>query len=168
MLVATAGALFLATVLVGCSGGDDVPDTTPVVSEEVTATANTLTEEELAAWGMSVTDKQTRFEPEFPWQAPVIDGEITVAEVDGAGTHFYRIELGRPVSQVAEWYLRSYPNANWIVHDTRTNSENGIDTTVIEVTKGAGAWSRVLIEGDEESAIVEASVGVGSPPEGVF
>jgi hypothetical protein len=129
---------------------------------------DTLTQEELAGWGMSVADKQSSFAEDFPWQAPVVDGEIVVAEVDTAGTHFYRIEVERPAEQLAEWYRRSYSNANWVVHDVRAMSEGGVTTAVLEVTKGRGAWSRVLVEGDEQSAVVEVSVGVGTPPEGVF
>jgi hypothetical protein len=135
---------------------------------ETAQPAESLTQDELAAWGMSVTDKQTRFAEDFPWQAPVIDGEVVVAEVDASGTHFYRIEVEHPAEQVAEWYRRSYPGANWVVLDERTTEDGGVTTTVLEVMKGQGAWSRVLVEGDETSAYVEASVGVGSPPEGVF
>lgn len=160
--------VLLVGFLGGCAAADDLPDPAPAESPDTTEMAWTLTEDQLAQWGMSVTDKQTRFEPGFPWQAPVIDGEIVAAEVDGAGTHFYRIQLTRPAAQVAEWYASSYPNANWIVHDTRTTSENGVETTVVETTKGAGAWSRILVVGDDDGAVVEASVGVGSPPEGVF
>ena len=117
---------------------------------------------------MSVADKQALFAEGFPWQAPVIDGEVTIAEVDAEGTHFYRIEVNHSGERVAEWYRRSYPNANWLLLDERNAAEGGVTTTVLEVTKGQGAWSRVFVEGDDTSAVVEASIGVGSPPEGVF
>ncbi len=165
-IVPLACALLLALTALGCAESAEAPEQTTQESSE--AAEETLTQDELAAWGMSVSDKQTRFAEGFSWQAPVIDGEVVAAEVDTAGTHFYRIEVDHSAEQAAEWYRRSYPNANWIVLDERTTEDGGVTTTVLEVTKGQGAWSRVLIEGDDSSAIVEASVGVGSPPEGVF
>jgi hypothetical protein len=159
-----------AALLPGCQTPEEAaaPDTSsPAASASETSSVE-LTTDELAEWGMSVAEKQTSFAPGFPWQAPVIAGEITEAQVDAAGTHLYRIEVGRAAAQVAEWYRRSYPNANWVLHDERTTTEAGVTTTVLEATKGAGAWSRVLVEGDDFSSIIEASVGVGSPPEGVF
>jgi len=157
-------AVLLGITLVGCTAADiESP-----ASSDAALSQESLTQDELAAWGMSVTDKQTFFADDFPWQAPVIDGELSIAEVDTGGTHFYRIEVSHSAEQVAEWYRRSYPNANWLLHDERTSTEDGVTTTVLEVTKGQGAWSRVLVEGDESSAVVEVSVGVGSPPEGVF
>ena len=167
-------ATFGCGVLVVCSLlGCQAEEATSEVSEQPAASlpdaaADPLTAEELAEWGMSVSDKQSGFEPGFPWQAPVIDGRITESQVDAAGTHLYRIEVDRSATLVSEWYRRSYPNANWVVHDERTTTEGDVSTTVLEVTKGAGAWSRVLVEGDDSRAIVEVSVGVGSPPEGVF
>jgi hypothetical protein len=157
-------------VLLGCQAADETtgePPEPPSGSSSDTAAVQ-LTAEELAAWGMSVADKQSGFEPGFPWQAPVIDGTIAESQVDAAGTHLYRIEVDRPATLVSEWYRRSYPNANWVVHDERTTDDEEGTTTVLEVTKGAGAWSRILIEGDGSGTVVEASVGVGSPPEGVF
>ena len=166
-VVALTCALLLAATALGCAESAEEP-AQPDPASDVRTIQDTLTQDELAAWGMSVSDKQTRFAEGFSWQAPVVDGEVVAAEVDTAGTHFYRIEVDRPAEQVAEWYRRSYPNANWIVLDERTTEDGGVTATVLEVTKGQGAWSRVLIEGDDVSAVVEASIGVGSPPEGVF
>lgn len=164
-----ASMIAVAMLLVGVTGcSDPAPQPDPSVNNEPVTTQDILTQDELAAWGMAVTDKQTLFAEGFPWQAPVIDGEIAVAEVDTEGTHFYRIETTHSAEQVAEWYRRSYPNANWLVLDERTSAQGDATTTVLEVAKGQGAWSRVLVEGDDSSAVVEVSVGVGSPPEGVF
>ena len=165
------GMLVVALVLVmsglaGCSRSAGTATDASATSDEVSE--NTLSAKELASWSMSVSDKQTRFAPKFPFQAPVIDGDVTVAEVDEAGTHFYRIEVAHPATQVSEWYRRSYTNANWVVRDERTTVDGDAVSSVIEATKGEGAWSRVLVEGDGSSAVVEASVGVGTPPEGVF
>jgi hypothetical protein len=172
-----AVALFVAVVVcglvvpAGCSApADDAAESEDAVQPESTSTGDAvdLTQEELTDWGMSVSDKQTRFAEDFPWQAPVIDGLVVVAEVDSDGTHLYRIEVDRPVDQVAEWHRRSYPGANWVILDERTTSSGGLESTVLEVAKGQGAWSRILIEGDDTASYVEASIGVGTPPTGVF
>jgi hypothetical protein len=163
----------LLVALTGCSSPGEAPsegaaDEASTQGAATEAPTQELTSDDLADWGMPVAEKQNSFPPGFPWQAPVIDGEIVAAQVDAAGTHTYRIEVARPAEQVAEWYRRSYPNANWVLHDERTSVAGTTTTTVLEVTKGQGAWSRVLIEGDESAAVVEASVGIGSPPAGVF
>lgn len=143
----------------GTSGDPDPASATDGASSAV---SQRLSIDDLRAWGMSISRKQSSLPQGFPTQAPVVDGRIVRAEMlPGKLVAVYEIEVPHDTAGVIEWYQRSYAIANWVEIEAR---EAGEGVTVLVFEKGQGARTDLTVrETSATATLVEATVNVGEP-----
>lgn len=156
-LVWLAAAALLATPLLACSTpGRDAA--APRVSPVLQAPDDVP----VAALAMESGRKTSELAPGFPFQVPVLGGEVLTAEVVTPDSVWaYEIASAEDPVVVAEWYRRAYANANWVLD--RDVPGAGESDRVLYLSKGAGAESVIEIAGDGTGGThVVATVGLGA------
>lgn len=101
---------------------------------------------------------------DFPFQVPVLDGEVGDTEVLSPGS-VWVYELSTPHSpvEVAEWYRRAYVNANWELEEEGQTRDAVLHGEALYFVKGAGAESVIEISDDGSSGtVVMATVALGA------
>ena len=157
-----------ALMMGGCSqlgSGEDTESSSAASSEPVAIELpeHTMSLEQIRGLSMSTGDK-SEMATGFPIPLPVVDGEVIQARplpVEGGGEWAYTIKVAEQPATVTEWYSRAYPIANWQIVAAYEYTDEGIDFTVLEMTKG-GAYSRISISPTDDETLVEAQISIGS------
>lgn len=147
----------LAVVLasgIGCAAGPRV--SSDGIAPEAPVAFDTV------ALAMDNARKSSELAQGFPFQVPVVGGEVVSSEVVSPDSVWvYEIRITEPVEVIAEWYRRSYANANWVLDSDEPGP--GGSGRVLYFSKGAGAESVVELAADgSKAAYILATVALGA------
>lgn len=157
-----AALIAVMLLLAGCVGRPEAPATqAPPASPQVPPPAGAgLPAVDVAALTMPIPRRQTELGADFPFQVPVIEGEISSAGAVGESVWEYVVDVGLDQATVLAYYKRAYPGANW--SQTREDASAGGSRVTLYFAKGAGAESIIVVEPADAGTRVTGTIGIGA------
>lgn len=96
----------------------------------------------------------------FPLEIPVPSGMLANANAQGRSAWDYEMVIPAAPQDVAAWYMKMYTDREWVISKNALSADG---TGTLELEKGQGAQSKVVLSADGGQTRAMVTIGIGVP-----